>query len=48
MRASLEDDDCQIGPAPPCLGGGAHPRGIAANDYQSFFTHDLLLDEMLM
>ena len=40
MWAPLEDDDPQLGTATPRLGGGAHPRGIAADDDQSLFGHD--------
>ena len=39
MRTPLEDDDIQLGPATFCLGGGAHPRSIAADDDQSFLAH---------
>ena len=39
VGALLEDDDIQLGPATLCLGGGAHPCGIAADDDQSFFCH---------
>jgi hypothetical protein len=39
VRAPLKDDDVQLGPTTPGLGGGAHPRGISADDHQSFFCH---------
>jgi len=40
VRAPLEDDDLQLGPATFSLGGGTHPRGIATDDDQSLFCHD--------
>ena len=43
MRAPLKDDDIQLGPATLCLGSGAHPRGISADDDQSFLGHFILL-----
>jgi hypothetical protein len=39
VRASLEDDDFQLGPAALCLRGSAHPCCIAADDNQPFFGH---------
>jgi len=41
MRAPLKDDDLQLGPAALCLGGCAHPRCIAADDYKPFIAHGL-------
>ena len=40
VRAPFVDDDVQLGTAPLCLGGGAHPRCIAADNYQFFSCHD--------
>jgi len=40
VGTTLEDDDIQLGSATPRLGGGAHPRGIAADDDKFFFGHD--------
>lgn len=40
MGTPFKDDDIQFGTAAPCLGGGAHPRGISTDNNQSFFAHD--------
>jgi hypothetical protein len=40
VKAPLENDYVQFGTASFCLGGRAHPRGISADNNQSFFGHD--------
>jgi hypothetical protein len=39
VRASLEDDDIQLGPSTLCLRGSAHPGGIAADYNQLYLCH---------
>ena len=39
VRASLENDDIQVGSTAFGLGCGAHPRGIAADDDKPFLGH---------
>lgn len=39
MRGTLKDDDLQVRSLPAGLRGRAHPRGIAADNHQSLFTH---------